>query len=292
MALGSRTEALAHLLLALPVVGLLVRARASTAGRRPLPSLRRAAVGLAAAAATLTTAVLVLPAPTLLTALVNRLSEGASEVAQRGLGDPWLVVLLEVPQLWTGGLGDRWGLGWLDTPMPALTSVATVGVFAALLALGLRGAARPRIAAVAVAVAGLFALPAVSLVATGLVVGEQYQPRHYLPALLLLLGAATLADARSPGPVLGRGARVSLAAALALANAAALHVNARRYTSGLTQARVWDLNDGAEWWWPALPAPMTVWVVASMAFAVLAWLVLGLFAAQPTSETAPARPTE
>jgi hypothetical protein len=37
---------------------------------------------------------------------------------------------------------------------------------------------------------------------------------------------------------------------------------------------------------------MTVWVVASLAFAVLAWLVLGLFAAQPTSETEPARPTE
>jgi drug/metabolite transporter (DMT)-like permease len=144
----------------------------------------------------------------------------------------------------------------------------------------------------AVGTLGLVALPAVSLLAAGLVVGEQFQPRHYLPALLLLLGAATLADARSPGLVLGPGARAALAGGLAMANAAALHVNIRRYASGLTQARSWDLDAGVEWWWPALPAPMTVWVVASLAFAVLAWLVLGLFAAQPTSETAPARPTE
>jgi hypothetical protein len=180
--------------------------------------------------------------------------------------------------------------------MPSLTSVLTVGTFAALFALGLRGATRARGAAVAVAVLGLLALPGLSLLAAGLVVGEQFQPRHYLPALLLLLGAATLTDRRSPGPVLGAGARTTLVTALTLANAAALHITIRRYASGLTQSRLLDLDRDVEWWWGGMPSPMTTWIVASAAFAVLSWSVLGLFAAtedaQPTSGTAPARPTE
>ena len=305
IALGARTEALAHLLLAVPVVLLLRRAVVPPARSVRRRWSARAAVGAAAAGlAGIAAAASLLPTPGYLATLLGAVGEGVAEVDERGFGDPWLAVLLEVPQLWAGGLGDRWGLGWLDTPMPSLTSVATVGTFAALVALGLRGAVRARGAAVGVALAGLVALPAVSLLAAGLVVGEQFQPRHYLPALLLLLGAATLADRAGPGLVVGPGARATLTATLAVANAAALHVNIRRYSAGLTQARAWDLDAGAEWWWPALPAPMTVWIVASLAFAVLAWLVVGLFAAtataertaertaQPTSGAAPARPTE
>ena len=296
VALGARTEAPAHLLLGVVVVLLLRRATTTGGGRGRTRSTRRtllvAGGGLAASAI----AVAALPTPTYLLELLGAIGAGAAEVADRGFGDPWLAVLLEVPQLWAGGLGDRWGLGWLDTPMPSLTSVLTVGTFAALVALGLRGATRARGAAVAVAVLGLLALPGLSLLAAGLVVGEQFQPRHYLPALLLLLGAATLADRRSPGPVFGTGARTTLAAALTLANAAALHITIRRYASGLTQSRLLDLDRDVEWWWVGMPRPMTTWLVASAAFAVLAWSVLGLFAAeedaQPTSGTAPARPTE
>ncbi len=293
VALGSRTEALAHLVLGAAVVLLLRRATAGarTGGRRrrsPRTVLLTAtAIGAVAALASR-----VLPTPAVLTALGASLGDGIAEVAERGFRDPWLTVLLEVPQLWAGGLGDRWGLGWLDTQMPSLTSVVTVGTFAALLALGLRGASPTRGAAVGVAIAGLIGLPLLSLLAAGLVVGEQFQPRHYLPALLLLLGAATLADDRGPGLTIGRGAQASFTAALTIANAAALHVSIRRYASGLTQGRVWDLNSDVTWWWPELPPPMTVWIVTSVAFAVLAWSILGLFRAQPTSDVAPARPTE
>ena len=297
IALGARTEALAHLLLGIPVVLLLRRATVDrtriqdVSARRPRRTALAAAAAVVAAAAVGVAAV-ALPTPAYLATLLGAVGDGVADVAERGFGDPWLAVLLEVPQLWAGGLGDRWGLGWLDTPMPSLTSVATVGTFAALTALGLRGATRARGAAVTIALVGLAALPAVSLLAAGLVVGEQFQPRHYLPALLLLLGAATLADRTGPGLVVGPGARMAFTTVLAVANAAALHVTIRRYASGLTQARVWDLDAGVDWWWPALPSPMTTWITASLAFAALAWLVLGLFAPQPTSDTAPARPTE
>jgi hypothetical protein len=295
IALGARTEALAHLLLGIPVVLLLRhatvgRARSVRSGRRR-PTVGAVAVA-AAGAVGLGVAVTLLPTPAYLAALLGAVGDGVADVAARGFGDPWLAVLLEVPQLWAGGLGDRWGLGWLDTPMPSLASVTTVGVFTALVALGLRGATRARGAAFGLALVGLLVLPGVSLLAAGLVVGEQFQPRHYLPALLLLLGAATLADRRSSGPVLGPGARAAFTASIAVANAAALHVTIRRYATGLTQARVWDLDLDVAWWWPALPSPMTVWAVTSLAFAVLAWLVLGLFAPQPTSGAAPTRPTE
>ena len=294
MALGARTEALAHLALAVPAVILLHRAGASRAAGRPDRSsrMRRSAAATAGVAGIAVIAFALLPTPSYLAALLGSIGDGVADVAERGFGDPWLAVLLEVPQLWAGGLGDRWGLGWLDTPMPSLTSVATVGSFAVLLGLGLQGADRRRGAAVAATLTGLFALPMFSLLAAGLVVGEQFQPRHYLPALFLLLGAATLSDRRSHGPALGVGARSALMIALAVANAAALHTTIRRYSAGLTQARVWDLDGSIEWWWPALPSPMTVWIVASLAYAVTAWLVLGLFAAQPTSRGAAARPTE
>ncbi len=300
IALGARTEALAHLLLGAVVV-LLLR-WATVPGRRSKRPRRTRTIVLALGAVAVVGgfATTVIPTPGHLLALLGGVGEGASELSERGLGDPWLAVLLEVPQLWAGGLGDRWGLGWLDTPMPALTSVLTVGVFAALVAVGLRGAAPARGAAAFVAMVGLVLLPTVSLVAAGLVVGEQFQPRHYLPALLLLLGSAVLADRRAPGVALGSAARAVFTGGLAIAHAAALHVVIRRYSSGLTQGRTLDLGTGIEWWVAPIP-PMTTWLLASAAFAVLAWLVLGLFVAtesdraadaQPTSDVAPARPTE
>ncbi len=112
VALGARTEALAHLLLALPVVLLLRRAAVgpTRAGRRRLSgraAVGAAAVGLAGVAA----AAVLLPTPAYLASLLGTAGDGVAEVGERGFGDPWRAVLLEVPQRWAGGpsRSEPWG---------------------------------------------------------------------------------------------------------------------------------------------------------------------------------------
>jgi hypothetical protein len=38
-----------------------------------------------------------------------------------------------------------------------------------------------------------------------------------------------------------------------------------------------DLNRSIEWWWADMPSPMAVWITASVAYVVLASVILGMF---------------
>jgi hypothetical protein len=284
MALGSRTEALGHTVVTLAAIGVfhLVahRARADRTLRssRLLRStlLFRASIGVIAIGA-VTFALRRLPSLDYLSGASRALEKGNTELVRRGFGQPVLALLLETPQLWTGAFGDRWGLGWIDTPMPPVTSLAALSVFVMLVVLGLRHADRGRIGAALIVVAGLIVLPVFSLMYAGLVVGEELQPRHYMVLLFVLAGIAlTPSPGRSPLE-LGPGQRVTIVTLLGLGHAAALHTNMMRYVAGLTDARYVDLNSTIEWWWADMPSPMTVWVVASVAYIVLAGIILGMF---------------
>jgi hypothetical protein len=62
--------------------------------------------------------------------------------------------------------------------------------------------------------------------------------------------------------------------ALSVANATALYTNLLRYTHGMPRAGLASLSD-PEWWWAFLPVgPWAVFVVGSVAFAVLATLIV------------------
>ena len=65
--------------------------------------------------------------------------------------------------------------------------------------------------------------------------------------------------------------------AIAVAQAAALHQVLQRYIVGLDQPG-FDLDRTVEWWWSWMPGPMLTWVVASLAFAYLAYRAFALFA--------------
>jgi hypothetical protein len=58
-----------------------------------------------------------------------------------------------------------------------------------------------------------------------------------------------------------------------IANAIALHVNMRRYLTGVDMGG-WNLDNSAEWWWQIPVTPATVWVVGSVAFAFAVHLLL------------------
>lgn len=172
---------------------------------------------------------------------------------------------LSAPTLWMGALGG-WGLGWLDTSMPAAVSVLAGAVFWGAIFVGLRHATIRRGIAVTLAIGAMWMVPVVLLGQSRMLVGELIQPRYLVPLMIITVGVAS---ARADLGSAWRGMRLILAgAALAFANVVALHINIQRYTTGTDHLSI-DPGRDAEWWWAHAPSPMLVWVVGSLAFAGL-----------------------
>lgn len=170
---------------------------------------------------------------------------------------------LQLPSLWSGALGG-WGLGWLDTPMPAVVTVGSLSVAAAACFIGIRTLSWRRGIALAATFAALLVIPFYLLQQSNAVVGTQVQPRYILPLMVIGIGVATAthhaaADWRGPR-------QWAAAGVLVVANATALHVEIRRYTTGLDQFSA-DPGASAEWWWSAFPTPVATWVIGSIALA-------------------------
>ena len=280
MAIGSRTEALGHLLFAGTALLVLALERSPSPGSwwGRLSARRRmqSAFGLLATVVILLLAVRAVAPLDYLRSILTGPQAGYERLVLGGRSQPLIPLMTEAPLLWTGAFGDRFGLGWLDTAMPMIVYVMVLTCFAALLGLGLQGARPARMAAVATMVAALFALPTYTLLSIGAPVGESYQPRHYLPSTMLLLGLA-LVGSHGVHPLrLGRGGVVGLALPLSVAHTVALHTNIRRYTAGLGLDVRLDLNEQVGWWWAHGPSPMTTWIVGSLAFLAMSVFALGL----------------
>lgn len=175
----------------------------------------------------------------------------------------FVVNLINVPNLWVGVFGG-WGLGWLDTQMPAAVWVGVFGVFIGAITLALRSRDRRTGSALLAVLAILFLLPSYILTQSNGVVGGYYQPRYLMPLIIIFGGLAVLDTGRRIA--FSRSAVAAGVVVLVLANAAALFVNLRRYLTGLDSFSM-NLNAELEWWWPVAPSPMAVWIVGSLAFA-------------------------
>ena len=277
MALGSRTEAAAHL--AVMVAALLVLVATDLGWARRSQWSRRSVAIAAGGTALLLGAVVAVgrfAAYDYLLGSFSGLGAGWERLVQRGISNPVLTLAVETPQLWTGALGT-WSLGWLDTNMPSTVSVSATIAFVTLVAFGLAGASRGRVASTAIILAGMVALPVISLLSEGLVVLEKLQPRHYIPLLYAFLGFA-LVRSRTDAPVLiGRGMGFVIASILSVGHSVALIVNIRRYTTGLTEFLYIDANREVEWWWGGLaPSPEQVWLLGTAGYTAAAFIVLGL----------------
>lgn len=283
LAMGSRTEAIVHIATTMGVLGALWWYSPG----RPTPLLRlaggrrTAARGLVTAGLVVVAGVALLLAPdsASLDTAFRDIQDGYSRMAARGIGDPILSVVFEIPVLWTGAFGLNWGLGALDTPIPSIATVPLMGAFVVLLVRGLTGAARPRTLGATLVVAVLVLFPTFALLRTALIVYEQLQPRQFMAMLFVLLGVALL---RLPGeePLrLGGGTRRMLIVALGVGHTVAHLVNIRRYVSGLLPGHLGEFRHVSfaseiEWWWTGMPSPNVVWVVTSLSFIAAIWLVL------------------
>lgn len=241
----------------------------------------------------------ILPLAATIVAFVFFITSQQAAVAVTGLGDgsggtdkldgfgKLAYNLLSVQSLWAGVFGG-WGLGWLDTTLPAIVAYGSLGAFVGVVFLGLGMVWWRKTLVLVVLGLVLWLLPVYVLTAGGNVVGENVQPRYLLPLIVVLAGMGVLA-ARGRWLRLGWVQSALVWVALAIANSIALHVNLRRYVTGIDQ-QGWNLDAGAEWWWTGFPlSPMAVWAIGSVAFAGLIALVLLEQRRMATANALPAR---
>jgi hypothetical protein len=179
--------------------------------------------------------------------------------------------LLNVTELWTGALGG-WALGWLDTSMPAFVPAATAAAFVLVGAVGLTRMTGRKAWAISVVAAVLVVLPLYVLQSGGNEVGEQFQPRYLLPLIALLAGLLLLTSHARP-VALTLVQRVAVIFALSSAQFVALHLNIRRYVTGIDQSGP-NLDAGLEWWWAGPVGPNAVWLLGSLAYTLLVTILI------------------
>lgn len=279
MAIGSRLEATPYAVLTLVAVAV-VAWRGDL--RRLLVEHRRASLlafaGLVVGAALLTT----WRGFRYLTATAEALSSGLTTWTERGVGNALFYNLMEFPTLVAGAFGWRWGLGWLDTELPGLVAFPAMAAFVALAFTGLGRTDRRKVVVVPMFVVAIVAYPMLVHAIRGLLIYEEYQPRQFIALLYLLCAFALLVPRGRPLVVLRRSQRIAIATSIIVANAIALHVNTRRYVSGLSREWLFDLDENVNWWWAGLPSPMTMWVVGTVGVTIL--VVLGIGAFRPEHE--------
>jgi len=196
---------------------------------------------------------------------VSGAADGLADTATvRALSSTLWYNLNNLPSLWTGSLGT-WGLGWLDTTMPAVvwTGMLLIAGGLTFWALGMRRKLR-HILALAIMTLTVVIVPLIILSGSGNLVGENVQPRYLLPALPILLGYLLLAAPGGAVCSLNWTQRVAVVLVTVIAQSAALHANLRRYVTG--QDVLSPNLDDTEWWWPISLSPMSVWIVGSAAF--------------------------
>lgn len=189
--------------------------------------------------------------------------------------------LTEVPSIWTGIFGQSWGLGWLDTSMPAVVWVSSLSALIGAGFVAARASSVRKSIVVALGATALALIPVTLLVLAGKDVGDDYQPRYLLPLVIVFVGAVFYTPL-SQRVLLSRAQTWLIVAGLSGAHFIALYLNIRRYVTGI-DALSPDLDAGREWWWGLIISPNLVWLAGSLCFA--AALAVLLPAARVTAET-------
>jgi hypothetical protein len=175
--------------------------------------------------------------------------------------------LAGLPNLWVGVFGTS-RLGWLDTEMPAIVWAVTLSIFIGVLFTSVRWFRLNQVLAVWSIFLALTVIPLYILTVSGLTIGQQVQPRYLLPLIALLGAAALYRRSSNSGLDLTRGQVLIIGSGMLIANTISLHLNTRRYITGMDQQGI-DLNKDIEWWWANFPlSPNLVIWSASIAFAV------------------------
>jgi hypothetical protein len=196
---------------------------------------------------------------------------GATAETDRSRSEVVVSLLLEFPALVTGMFGYGFGLGWLDTPVHAVTAAVALATAGFLFLSGIGFGGRAKAAAVVMLGGAMLAIPLLTLYRLRLIVGESVQPRYILPLMPVLLLVVLTGAGSHQGLRLSRVQSWAMWIMLSGAQSAAIYANMRRYVTGIDGPIV---IEDTEWWWQAGPGPVATWIVGSVGFAALAFAVV------------------
>jgi hypothetical protein len=149
--------------------------------------------------------------------------------------------------------------------MPAIVWALTLGLFMALMFSAVQWFTVKQSLGVTAALFFLTFIPLYILLQSGLEVGQQVQPRYLLPLIGLLAATALHRTSSDSGVNLSQAQVFIVGFGLFVANAIALHLNLRRYVTGMDIMGV-NLDEGIEWWWDGVTlSPNSVWLIATLA---------------------------
>lgn len=184
--------------------------------------------------------------------------------------------IMRLPNLFTGVFGS-WPLGWLDTEIPQTVWFLGTAVFVSVVALSWQGLSKIQMIAHSATLAIISAIPLYILQTSGLVVGEMLQPRYLLP-LIVVFASLSLISFNSTDLVGSRFWRLFVYVAVVASEASSLYLNLARYIQGglggAGSAQGFNLNIGPSWWWNTSIQPMTVFLVGSVSFALLIFILI------------------
>jgi hypothetical protein len=191
------------------------------------------------------------------------------------------VNLIGIP---AGTFGVSWGIGWLDTPLPAIVGIIGTSCYAYFFIVSMPY--RRKIHYSLVLLLWIFSATLLMYYysASKIVVGEQVQPRYLLPLIPLTLGIA-LASSRfnSFHEVTTHARFLFVGGLLVISHSISLWTNIRRYTLGLEANQGFNLSNPdtpIEWWWRWAPSPNFVFLVGILAFTLFVFSVIKIISSR------------
>lgn len=198
----------------------------------------------------------------------------------RNMSELWFRNISDWPVFVTGSLGG-WPLGWLDVPMPTIVYFFTMIIFIGLLFTGILVSNFWKTLSLLIIISLLIILPLRILALGKNYVGENVQPRYFLPLLFLLIAFSMFIPPNSTTILLSSAQLTLIFFSSLIAHAFALHYTLRRYITG-SDVIDWNLNKNVEWWWSFMPSPMLSWIIGVVGFSLA--VLVGLYQIQKNSK--------
>ena len=169
-------------------------------------------------------------------------------------------------------------LGWLDTPIPPLVPLLTIGLLASWTFLLYQSGTWIKRLSFWSTCAFLVLIPAFFLYSGKNLVGENVQPRYVIPLLpLFVLAAVGINRNFDEISRLILNRILFTAILISFANGISLMANINRYTLGSGSFGVQGFSSAALWWWPNLISPLYILLLGFLGYFVFAYLLLIMF---------------
>ena len=179
--------------------------------------------------------------------------------------------LTGVPSLITGAFGG-WGLGSLETVMPAITFIGSFTTIISVIFIALKKISISESISLALLCFFAFILPLFVLIRSNLRVGEWLQPRYVLPIyyVILALSLVIIFKTLATQKLIIFIKFIYLMSTITFVTA--LHTTYRRYTVGLDNYSLL-FREPNSWWWDFkyFPSPIIVYMFTVIIF-ITFWL--------------------